>query len=34
LEPSDFYVVDDHLNPQGQRKVGETLARIIRTHHW
>jgi lysophospholipase L1-like esterase len=31
LEPKDFYVLDDHMNPRGHQVVGEALAKLIDT---
>jgi hypothetical protein len=30
LEPSDFYVLDPHLNAHGQKRVGRQLAAVVR----
>lgn len=32
LTPQDFYALDDHMNAQGHRAVGEALARMVAKH--
>jgi hypothetical protein len=31
LKPSNFYIVDDHMNASGHEEVGEALAELVRT---